>query len=143
MGVAEALIASAVVSAASGASAVIQGERSARRAKRVGRQRAAALRAEAAAERERGRRLAGTQRAAFGAAGVSAAGTPLIVSASSLLENIRARERLLAGARNVRSEAGAQADAFRIQGITGGLQGLAGAVSAVSQLPSASSATGT
>lgn len=109
------------------ANSVVQGERASRQARRTGRQRAAAMRAEAAAERERGRRLAASQRAAYGAAGVQGAGTPLYSVAGSLLENLRARERILAGARNVQSDANAQADALRLQGIQGAVSNLGAA----------------
>ena len=90
--------------------------------KRAGRAQAAALRAEASAERERGRRLAASQRAAFGAAGVTSSGSPLLVQAAGLLDNLRARERLLAGARNVQSNSNAEADALRIRGLSNSLE---------------------
>lgn len=129
MGVEVAIIAGAVAATAGAANSVVQGERARRQARRAGRRQAAAMRAEAAAERERGRRLAGAARARFGAANVGAAGTPLAVGAQNFIENVRVRERILAGARNAVSDADAQGDAFRLQGIGGGIQGAAQAAS--------------
>ena len=134
----------AVAGAAGAANSAVQGQKAAKRARKAGKQQALALRAEAAAERERGRRLAGSQRAAFGAAGVTGAGSPLLVQADSLLQNIRVRERILAGARNVQSDANAQADAFRLQGISGAISGLgsvAGALSGIDFTSATSSAS--
>lgn len=115
-----------IISAASTATTIAVQQDESRKAsnqtKRAGRAQAAALRAEASAERERGRRLAASQRAAFGAAGVTSQGSPLLVQAAGLLDNLRARERLLAGARNVQSNSNAEADALRIRGLSNSLQ---------------------
>lgn len=112
-----------LIAGASAAIQVSQSQKAAKQAKRVGRQQADALRKEADVESRRQERLQASQRAAFGAAGVAGgAGTPLFVQAASLLESVRERERILAGARNTQSNANAQADALRIQGIAGALQ---------------------
>lgn len=114
---------------AGAAIAVNQGEVASRNAKRAGRKQAAALRAEAAAERERGRRLASSQSAAFGAAGVGAGGSAHLVQAQGIVDSLRQRNRVLVGAQNAQSNANAQAEAFRIQGLAGGIQSASNALS--------------
>lgn len=143
MGVEVALVVGAVSGLASAANSAVQGERAARQAKRTGRRQAEALRAEAAAERERGRRQAASARAAFGAAGVGQSGSPLFVASQSFLDNIRTRERILAGADVRQDEANAQADAFRLQGIQGAIGGLSQAINFASnsQFPGFSGAS--
>lgn len=121
MGVEAALIATV----AGGVLNKVESDRAATQTKRAGRQRAEALRAEAAAERERARRLGGAQRARVGAAGVSGAGSPLFGITQSLQDSLLVRERLLAGSRNAMANARAQARALRIQG-TAGLVGSIG-----------------
>ena len=130
MGIETALVVTAVAGAAQAGVSIAAGEKGRKEARRAGRAQAAALRAEAAAERERGRRLAASQRAAFGAAGVAQEGTPLLVGAQSYLDSVRARERILAGARTVRREAEARGDALRLEGISGAVRGVSQAVSA-------------
>jgi len=113
MGV-EVAVAAAVVAAGT---SVYAGEEQAKQQRKAGRRQAAAMRAEAAAERERGRRLRAAQTAAYGAAGVqTGSGTPLMVIGQAAMDNIRQRERLLAGARNALLDARAQASASRLQG---------------------------
>lgn len=130
--VATALVVSAASGVASGVNSVVQSQKAARQTKRAGRAQAAALRAEAEAERQRGRRLAGQARASLGAAGVGQQGSPLFLNAQNFIENVRARERILAGARNVELNSSAEADALRLQGIQGALSGIQQTVSAVS-----------
>lgn len=50
-------------------------------------------------QRQRAARLLGSQRAAFGAAGLEFAGSPLIVQAATLIDEARNDARILAGAR--------------------------------------------
>ncbi|MFQ5593154.1 MAG: hypothetical protein ACE5HA_03295 [Anaerolineae bacterium] len=87
---------------ASGTVSAIEQRRGAKEAKREGRRRAAEISAEAKVEeereRERAARLLASQRAGFGAAGVTQAGTPALVQVQSLFDSLRERERILSGA---------------------------------------------
>lgn len=135
MGVVAAVVVGAVASAGGAAASVIQGERASRQARRAGRQRANELRKAADVERERNRRLLASQRASFGAAGVTGAGTPLLVQAQSLIDSIRDQERILAGARFEERNAEARADALFLGGIAGGIAQLGQAASFLGKLP--------
>lgn len=102
-------------------------------AKRSGRERAAQLRMDADLERVKSKRLLARQRAQFGAAGVAGPqGSPLLVQTQALIDSIRDRERILAGARFVERDARRQGDAAFTAGISGGVDTAIQGISAVS-----------
>lgn len=123
-----AAIVGAAASTAGGVYSVVQGERAERDAKRAGRARAEELRRQAEVERERGRRLLGAQRAAYGAAGVDPGfGSPVLVQGQAFEDTVLDIHQIMAGARNVERDARAQGRGYRAAGIAGGLAGLASA----------------
>lgn len=100
----------------------VTGERAEREAKRAGRRRAEELRKQAEVERERGRRLIGAQRAAYGAAGVDPGyGSPALVQGQTFADTMLDIQQIMAGARNVEKDARAQGRAYRAAGISASL----------------------
>lgn len=116
-----AMIASAVVG---GVSSYFGGQSAKRKAKRAGRKRRELLRKEADVEMERGSRLASTQQAGYGAAGVGMAGSPLAVQTQTFMDTIRNRERILAGAQIDYDNSKNQGSMYALEGIGGAISGL-------------------
>jgi hypothetical protein len=85
---------------------------------------------EADAERERGRRLRSTQRAAFGAAGVNADfGSPQSLQFRSVLDSIDRQGRIIRGAQFEFEDTRRRARANTVNAYAAGFQNIAGALS--------------
>jgi len=119
-----ALAVSAVAAVGGAAYQVVQSERAATDTRRAGRARADQLRREATVERERNRRLLAQQRAAYGAAGVSLQGSPLLVQAQTFMDSIYDQQAILAGANFEEVNARRIASGIRAEGIAGAIGAL-------------------